>query len=53
MAFETPARQVDKNDTRIALEKQHDPSVFCINCATAGEMLMYSHALYGVCVMFL
>ena len=52
MAFKNPTRRINQNNACVALEKERDPSVFCINYVMAAEMLTYSHALYGVCVMF-
>lgn len=41
MTFKSPAGQINKNNTRVASEQEQDPSVFCINCVMAGEMLTY------------
>lgn len=53
MAFKNPTRRINKNNARVVLEKEHYPSVFYINYVVAGETLTHSHALHGVCLMFL
>lgn len=48
-AFKNPTGQNNKNNAHTASEEQ-DPSMFSINYIVAGEMLMNSHTLCGVCV---
>lgn len=52
MAFKNPTGWINRNNGRAALEEEHEPSVVRISYVTAGEKLVYSHALRGACVMF-
>lgn len=51
MTFKNPAGWINRNNGCAALEEEHKPGVVCSNYVPAGEMLVYSHALRGVCVM--